>query len=217
MKSCSYCGKEYADNTTICPLDGKPVIAKNKYLIKPPVHSVAARKAFDAKLISPFSFSGTYRVFGERSDLLFIQIADDSKSFLAALAPFLGPAGGLIPLLLWLFTKKKSKDQLQKIEQQNPEDLLHENRKNFKLYSAEIRDASIDPPSLLSLYGKIARLKLLVRHGEKFKFEFTSAAEVNNAIHLLTPLLNSTLKINLEWNGKSQKFQKKKTAPALRT
>jgi hypothetical protein len=211
MKSCSYCGKEYADDTTICPLDGQPVIEKSKNLKKIAAQPAATQKTFDVKLISPISSSGTYRVFGERSDILFIQIEGGSKSVLAAIAPLLGPAGNLIPLTLWLFTKKKAKDQLQKIAQQNPEDLLRESEKNFKLYLAEIRDAAIDPPTFFSTSGKAGRLNLLVRHGEKFKFEFVDAAEMNRAIHLLAPLLNSTLRINVEWNEEKQRFEKKKT------
>jgi hypothetical protein len=211
MKSCSYCGKEYADDTTVYPLDGQPVIEKDESPKKITTQPAVTKRTFDANLISPISYSGTYRVFGERSDLLFIQIEGGSKSILAAIAPLLGPAGNLIPLVLWLFTKKKAKDRLQKIEQQNPEDLLRESEKNFKLYLAEIRDAAIEPPAFISTDGKARRLNLLVRHGEKFKFEFADAAGMNNAIHLLTPLLNSTLKINVEWNGEKQRFQKKKT------
>jgi hypothetical protein len=130
---------------------------------------------------------------------------------LAALAPLLGPFGNLIPLALWLFTKKKAKDRLQKIGQENPEDLLRDSEKNFKLYLAEIRDASIEPPSLIATSGKAGRLILLVRHGEKFKFEFKDADDVNKAIYLLMPLMGSTLRINVEWNGQKQRFEKKKT------
>lgn len=172
--------------------------------------SAASQKTFDVKLISPISSSGTYRVFGERSDLLFIQIEGGSKSVLAAIAPLLGPAGNVIHLALWLSGKKKGKDRLQKIERQNPEDLLRESEKNFKLYLAEIRDAAIEPPAFVSTNGKAGRLNLLVRHGEKFKFEFSNTAEMNNAIRLLSPLLNSTLRINVEWNGVKQRFEKKK-------
>jgi hypothetical protein len=113
-------------------------------------------------------------------------------------------------LALWLFTKKKAKDRLQKIDQQNPEDLLRESEKNFKLYLGEIRDASIEPPALVATSGKVGRLNLLVRHGEKIKFEFGNAAEMKNAMNLLAPLLNSTLRINVEWNEQKQRFQKKK-------
>jgi hypothetical protein len=211
MKSCSYCGKEFADDTTVCPFDGEPVVEKNANLKKTASQPAAARKTFDVKLLSPISFSGTYRVFGERSDLVFIQIEGGSKSVLAAIAPLLGPAGNLIPLALWLFGKKKAKDRLQKIVQQNPEDLLRESEKNFKLYLAEIRAAAIEPPAFISTNGKAGRLNLLVRHGEKLKFEFVNAAEMNNAIHLLAPLLNSTLRISVEWNGEKQRFEKKKT------
>jgi hypothetical protein len=210
MKRCSYCGKEYADDVTVCLLDGQPVIHQNEHQRKITPQPTATQSAFNVKLITPISSAGTYRVFIERSDLLFIQIEGGSKSLLAALAPLLGPVGNLIPLTLWLFTKKKAKDRLQKVEQQNPEDLLRESEKNFKLYLAEIRDASIEPPSFISTSGKAGRLILLVRHNEKIKFEFQTTAEMNNAMHLLMPLMGSTLRINVEWNGEKQRFQKKK-------
>jgi len=76
------------------------------------------------------------------------------------------------------------------------------------LYLAEIRDAAIEPPSFISTSGKAGRLILLVRHGEKFKFEFNDAADMNKAVHLLVPLMGSTLRINVEWNGQKQRFER---------
>ena len=155
--------------------------------------------------------AGTYRVFIERSDLFFIQIESGSKSFLAALAPLLGPVGGLIPLGLWLFTKNKAKSRLETVQQQKPEDLLREKEGDFKLYLAEIREAAIEPAAWLANSGKAGRLILTVRHGEKIKFEFANAGEIAGAIRLLAPLLNSTLKNNVEWNQEKRRVQRKKT------
>jgi len=174
------------------------------------VQPASTRTAFDAKLISPILSAGTYRVFIERSELLFIQLDGGAKSILATLAPLLGPFGSLIPLVLWLFTKKQAKDRLHNIDQQNPEDLLGNSDNNFKLHLAEIRDAAIEPASFLAASGKAGRWLLTVRHGEKFKFEFADAAEMVKAVHWLPPLLNSTLKINVEWNGEKNQFQPKK-------
>ena len=196
---------------TVCPLDGQPVINQEERRKKIAPQPTATQSAFNVKLITPISSAGTYRVFIERSDLLFIQIEGGSKSILAALAPLLGPVGNLIPLALWLFTKKKAKDRLQNIDRQNPEDLLRESGKNFNLHLSEIRDAAIEPPAFFATSGKAGRLTFLVRHGEKIKFEFVNAVEMSSAMHLLAPLLNSTLRINVEWNGEKQQFQKKKT------
>lgn len=210
MKRCPYCGKEYTDDVTVCPLDGEPVVNPGERCNRIAPQPAETQSAFDVQLISPISSAGAYRVFIERNDLLFIQIEGGTKSVLAAVAPLLGSFGGLIPLALWLFTKKKAKDRLQEIGQQNPEDLLRDSEKNFKLYAAEIRDASIEPPVFISNSGKAGRLILLARHGGKFKFEFKNAADMNRAIHLLTPLLGSTLRMNVEWNGPKQRFEKKK-------
>jgi uncharacterized membrane protein YvbJ len=74
MKRCSYCGKEYTDDVTICPLDGEPVINQEELRQKMAPPPTATRSAFDVRLITPISSAGAYRVFIERSDLLFIQI-----------------------------------------------------------------------------------------------------------------------------------------------
>jgi hypothetical protein len=211
MKSCEYCGRPYADDVAVCPVDGQPVIIQEKKQGKFAARPEATGTAFNVKLVSPISSAGKYRVFVERSDLLFIQVEGGSRSVLAAVAPFLGPAGGIIPLTLWLFGKSKTKAKLQRLEEGDPEELLRESENNFKLNLAEIRAAAIEAPALFQTSGKAGRLNFLVRHGEKIKCEFDDATDMNNAIHLLAPLLNSTLKVNAEWNGEKQRFEKKKT------
>ncbi len=209
MKTCEYCGKQYPDDVAVCPIDGRPVINpadKQRKFAAPPE---AAGTSFNVKLVSPISSAGKYRVFVERSDLLFIQIEGGSKSILAALAPFLGPAGNIIPLTLWLFGKSKTKAKLQRLEASDPEELLRESENNFKLNLAEIRDAAIEAATFFSTSGKAGRLNFSVRHGEKIKCEFDDAKEMNHAIHLLSPRLSSTLAVNVEWNGKEQRFVKK--------
>ena len=211
MKSCEYCGKEYADNVAVCPVDGQPVINPAEKQRKIAAQSEAAGTAFNVILVSPLSSAGKYRVFVERSDLLFIQVEGGSRSVLEAAVLFLGPAGGIIPLTQWLFNKRKTKAKRQRLEAGAPEELLRESENNFKLNLAEIRDAAIEAPALFQNSGKAGRLNLVVRHGEKIKCEFDNAAEINKAIHLLAPLLSSTLKVNVEWNGEKRRFEKKKT------
>ena len=211
MKRCQYCGKEHADDVVVCPVDGQPVVNQEE---KPGTFAAppeATGTVFNVKLVSPISSAGKYRVFVERSDLLFIQVEGGSRSVLAAVAPFLGPAGGIIPLTLWLFGKSKARAKLQRLEEGSPEELLRENENNFKLNLAEIRDAAIEAPAFFQNSGKAGRLNFSVRHGEKIKCEFDDATEINNAIHLLAPLLSSTLKVNVEWNGEKKRFESKKT------
>jgi hypothetical protein len=211
MNHCSYCGKEYADDVIVCPVDGRPVINQEEKQGKFAAQPKATKTAFNVKLVSPLSSAGKYRVFVERSDLLFIQVEGGSRSILEAAAPFIGPAGNIIPLTLWLFGKRKTKAKLQRLEAGDPEELLRESENNFKLNLAEIRDAAIEAPSFFQTSGKAGRLNFSVRHGEKIKCEFDNAAEINKAIHLLAPLLSSTLKVNVEWNGKKWRFERKKT------
>ena len=116
MKSCEYCGKQYADDVVVCPVDGQPVINQEEKQGKIAAQPEATGTAFNVKLVSPISSAGKYRIFVERSDLLFIQIEGGSRSILEAAAPFLGPAGNIIPLTLWLFSKRKTKAKLQRLE-----------------------------------------------------------------------------------------------------
>ena len=115
MKICEYCGKEYADNVAVCPVDGQPVINPAEKQRKIAAQSEAAGTAFNVILVSPLLSAGKYRIFVERSDLLFIQVEGGSRSILEAAVPFLGPAGGIIPLTLWLFNKRKAKAKRQRL------------------------------------------------------------------------------------------------------
>jgi len=211
MKRCHYCGKSYADKVTICPVDGQPVIHLEEKPGRFTAQPEATGTAFDVKLVSPLSSAGAYRIFVERSDLLFIQVEGGTRPILEMAIPFLGPAGGLISLTQWLFTKGKAKAKLQRLETGDPEGLLRESENNFKLNLAEIREAAIEAPALVQIRGKAGRLNLVVRHGEKIKCEFGEAAEMAAAIRLLAPRLSATLKVSVEWNGEKQRFEKKKT------
>ena len=211
MKSCEYCGKQYADDVAVCPVDGQPVINQEEKQGKFAAQPEATGTSFNVKLVSPISSAGKYRVFVERSDLLFIQVEGGSRSILAAAAPFLGPAGNIIPLTLWLFGKSKARAKLQRLEEGNPEELLRESENNFKLNLAEIRDAAIEAPAFFQTSGKAGRLNFSVRHGEKIKCEFDNDTDMNKAIRLLAPLLSSTLKVGVEWNGEKRRFESKKT------
>jgi len=210
MKNCEYCGKQYADDVAVCPVDGQPVINQEEKQEKVVAQPKAAGTAFNVKLVSPISSAGKYRIFVERSDLLFIQVEGGSRSILEAAAPLIGPVGNIIPLSLWLFTKRKTKAKLQRLQEGDPEELLRESENNFKLNLAEIRDAAIEAPAYFQTSGKAGRLNFSVRHGEKIKCEFDNATEIKAAIHLLAPLLNSTLKVNVEWNREKGRFEKKK-------
>ena len=189
-------------------MDGQRVEDKQQTAPHQTAQPAATQSSFTVNLISPISASGTYQVFVERSELLFIQIEGGTKSAIAALAPVLGPAGGLITFAMWLFAKRNHREkQLKAMATENPETLLRENENSFKLHAAEIRDAAIEPPSWLAASGNAGRLVLKVRHVEKMTFEFKAAEEVSNAMRLLPALLGATLRINVVWNGEKQRFQ----------
>jgi hypothetical protein len=170
----------------------------------------SASPSFDVKLTAPILSAGSYRVFVERSDLIFIQVEGGKSQIVAAFAPLLGPAGGLIPLALWLLGKRSARLNRERIETENPEDLLSESTANFKLHVAEIREASVEPPKMFMKTGKAGELNFSIRYDERVKCEFENAAQMTKAIQLLAPLLHSTLRVNVVWNEKTGKFEKKK-------
>ncbi len=96
------------------------------------------------------------------------------------------------------------------MENKDPEELLRESKANFKLNLAEIRDAAVEAPSRFVAIGKAGRLNLVVRHGERIKCEFENVAEMNRAICLLVPRLDSTLHVNVAWHGEKGCFERKK-------
>lgn len=210
MKSCSYCGRGYADDVAICPVDSQPVVSSLRAQGISAASPQTLPSSFDVRLISPILSAGTYRVYVERSDLLFIQIEGGSRHILEASAPLLGPLGFLVPLVLWLFTRGKARTKRQRLETGDAEDLFHESEKNFRLHLAEIREVTIEAPTSFSTNKQAARLTLLVRHGEIIKCGFENIIEVNKAIRVLAPLLNATLMINAVWNAEKQRFEKKK-------
>src|SRR5580704_11746502 len=123
-----------------------------------PANPAVACASFDARLTAPILSAGSYRIFVERSDLVFIQIEGGKNQIIAAAAPLLGPIGSLIPLALWLFNKRTTREKRERLETRDPEELLRESAVNFKLHAAEIRDVSIEPPKLFMESGKAGRL-----------------------------------------------------------
>ena len=73
----------YADDVTVCPLDGQPVVNLEALQEQTEPRPASAQNAFNVKLITPILSVGTYRVFVERSDLIFIQLQGGSRSILA--------------------------------------------------------------------------------------------------------------------------------------
>jgi hypothetical protein len=166
---------------------------------------------FNVRLVT-FAFEGMYRVHVRGSDLFFIQLAA-SNTWAEAVVPLLGPAGLLIavPLYLTRRAKRKAEPAAQLAPQENPELLLAQNKNNFRVYSAEICEAAIEPPSRLQIHGKQAgRWNLVLRDGRKMRSEFENANDMKAALNILPRLLDTTLKVNVEWDETRKRFQKKK-------
>ena len=164
---------------------------------------------FNARMVSTRSDS-IYRVYTRGNDLYFIQLAGLNAAAQALTVHF-GLIGMLIGASLKRRAKKKTEAILERAGVQDPEDLLRENKNNFKVYLPEIRDAAIEPPAFFALHGKQAgRWNFCLQDGKKMRFEFENADEMKAALNVLQRLLNATLRINVEWDETKKRFQKSK-------
>jgi hypothetical protein len=162
---------------------------------------------FNARLVSTRSDS-MYRVYARGNDLYFIQLAGLSATAQALTIHF-GLIGYLIRESMKRRAKKKTEEFLQRTGQVDPEELLRENKNNFKVYIPELRDSAIEPPSFFALHGKQAgRWNFSLRDGKKMRFEFENSDELKAALEVLPRLLNATLRINVEWDETKKRFQK---------
>jgi hypothetical protein len=162
---------------------------------------------FNARLVSTRSDS-VYRVYARGNDLYFIQLAGLSTTAQALTIHF-GLIGMLIGESMKRRAKKKAEATLQRAGQVDPEELLRENKNNFKVYFPEIREAAIEPPALFAMHGKQAgRWNFSLRDGKKMRFEFENSDELKAALDVLPRLFNATLRVNVEWNEMKKRFQK---------
>jgi len=149
-----------------------------------------------------------YRIYARGNDLYFIQLAGLSTTAQALTVHF-GLIGMLIGESLKRRAKKKTEEFLQRAGQVDPEELLCENKNNFKAYIPEIREAAIEPPALFAMHGKQAgRWNFSLRDGKKMRFEFENSDELKAALDVLPRLLNATLRVNVEWDEMKKRFQK---------
>jgi len=166
---------------------------------------------FNAKLIA--SSQRLYRIYVRRSDLYFIVLAGGLSANPESLTVHFGLIGALIGHGLKKRAKKKNQALIQRIDQLDPQELLAEDKHNFKVHTAEIQEAAIDPPALFAFQGRQSgRWKLCLRSGKKMNFQFENNDDMKAALVLLPQFLDSTLKVNVEWNEKKKRFQKKKPA-----
>jgi hypothetical protein len=162
---------------------------------------------FNARLVSTRSDS-VCRIYVRGNDLFFIQLAGLSTTADALMIHF-GLIGYLIRESMKRRAKKKTEEFLQRAGQVDPEELLRENKNNFKVYIPEIREAAIEPPALFAMHGKQAgRWNFSLRDGKKMRFEFENSDELKAALDVLPRLLNATLRVNVEWNEMKKRFQK---------
>jgi hypothetical protein len=167
---------------------------------------------FNARLVSARSDS-VFRVYAQGNDLYFIQLAGLSTTAQALTVHF-----GLIGMLIGEFmkrrVKKKAEATLRRAGQVNPEELLRENKNNFKVHVPEIHEAAIEPSTFFAMHGKQAgRWNFSLRDGRKMRFEFENSDELKAALDALPRLLNGTLRVNVEWNEIKKRFQKIKHHP----
>ncbi len=206
MRRCDHCGAQYGDKVFICPVDGQPTVNPQA---KPGsvFGSASGQAAFNVKVVSPLLSAGSYRVFVQGGDLFFIQLESGSNQILNALIPLLGPFGGFANLFGWLFSRRKVNDFNERLQTDDPENLLRDSKKNFRFHLAEIRQAVIEPSVASSFGGKeVGRVDLTVRQGERWKLAFAARADMDAIWQVLASGSSSPLRADVEWNVKYQQY-----------
>ena len=210
MKRCPYCGKQYADDADICPVDRQTLVDPAVTPRKTGEAGARGTAAFNARLVSHGVAVGTYRVYLRGQDLVFVQ-ADKEKvnRGVDLIVGLLGPAGDLVAVAARLWQKRKSATAPAHNDN-GPEDSHYQDENSFSIYLGEVRDAALEPPGHFALSGKKAgRLDLLVGYGRRVKLELPTADDVTSVLTLLAPLLKSTLRITVEWDEDARRFRKK--------
>jgi len=149
--------------------------------------------------------SRVYRVYPRRDDLFFIVLAEGLSANPQTLTVHFGLLGLLIGAMMKKRAKKKNAAATQRMDQTDPEQLLAENKHNFRLHTSEINEGSIEPRPLITFDGhQVGHWKLLLRDGKKMKFQFENNDEMAAALHALSKFLNGSLKVNVEWDEKEE-------------
>ncbi|SRR6266446_8669889 len=166
---------------------------------------------FNAKLTSATSSDRMYRVYLRRDDFFFILVAGGLSANPESLTVHFGLLGALIGAMVKKREKKKREATIQRIDQLDPEQLLAEHKHNFKLHTAEIREGAIEPRPFFTLHGhQVGRLRLFLRDGRKMNLEFENNDDMTDALKVLPSFLDSSSKINVEWDERKKRFRKKK-------
>jgi hypothetical protein len=170
------------------------------------MQTAGSRKSFAVKHANRI-----YRVYPRRADLFFIVLADGLSANPETLTVHFGLLGALIGASMKKRAKKKHAAAAERMDQTDPEQLMSEHKKNFRLHTSEISEASIEPRPVVTFDGHQAgHLKLLVRDGRKLKFQFENNDDMAAGMDALSTFLNGSLKINVEWDEKKKRFSKKR-------
>ena len=216
MKRCPYCGKQYADDADICPVDRQTLVDPAVTPRKTGEAGARGTAAFNARLVSHSVAVGTYRVYLRGQDLVFVQADKEKVSRgIDFIADLLGPAGALVAVAARMWQKRKAATAPAHNDNGGAEDSYHQDENSFSIYLGEVRDGALEPPGHFALSGKQAgRLELLVGYGRTVKLELPTAEDVASVLNLLAPLLKSTLRITVEWDEGARRFRKKQKVKA---
>ena len=152
-----------------------------------------------------------YRVYARRDDLFFIVVAEGLSANPETLTVHLGLIGWLIGASMKKRAKKKQAIAAERMDQTDPEQLLTEHKRNFRLHTSEITEASIEPRPAITFDGhQVGHWKALCRDGKKLKFQFEHNDDMTAALDSLAKFFNGSLQVNVEWDERKKKFSKKK-------
>jgi len=161
--------------------------------------------AFNARAIFTWKRDRQYRVYVHDEQLIFIRTGGQQMGHLVA------HQFGLIGALIWALTKKsrerKQAAAMQALDAAHPLQLVTQHKHSFQSHRSQLTEQTLEPPSWYQGRGPYAaRWRFAVGGKDRMQLELLTKEDVDTMLRLLSPIVGTSLRVDIEWNEKKKKF-----------
>jgi len=172
------------------------------------MNSTSLNTVFNATAVFIWKPDCRYRVYVTSREIFIIRFGGQDLG--SVVWHYFGAVGAVIEAL---FKSRKENALLEKIkvmDEASPEDLLPQDKRNFKISAANIVESSLEPEKVFGGHGRhIGRWIICRSNGKKMVFELNSIEEMKTACEALPKLFGGLLKVNAQWDESQYRFVKK--------
>jgi hypothetical protein len=161
--------------------------------------------AFNARAVFTWKGDRQYRVYVQEEQLIFIRTSGQQMGQLVA------HQFGLIGALVWALTKKRREKKLaaamQAMDATHPLQLVTQHKHSFQSHRSQLTEQTLEAPSWFKGRGPYAaRWRFVVGGKDRMQLELPTKEDVDNMLRLLSPIVGTSLRVDIEWNAKKKKF-----------